>query len=292
MASFTKTGSPQEILGEYAGLQDLGAAAKAGGAPTVRVTSTVEDARERGFLAEPRLVSARATPAAAREFGKRLAYTHAYTGDLAPGEERPYGRAPSLVAGPQAPAFALGTSRLVTVPASHPQRTWGEFYASDRIEAFIPAAERNGCLSPSDIAVIEKLCERLRAGEFDAGEPALVTRGAALTHGDLWGGNVLWVSAESARTGAHGAESATGVTAVLIDPLSHAGAAETDLACLTVFGAPHVSDIYAGYNSVSPLAPGWEDRIGLHRMYMLMMHCALFGGSYGPQTVSQARVYA
>ena len=78
---------------------------------------------------------------------------------------------------------------------------------------------------------------------------------------------------------------------VLIDPVAHGGHAETDLATLTVFRAPYVEEIYAGYNAVSPLAPGWQHRIGLHSLPILILHAALFGGSYGAETLAAARPY-
>ncbi|MFQ9339021.1 MAG: fructosamine kinase family protein [Varibaculum sp.] len=49
--------------------------------------------------------------------------------------------------------------------------------------------------------------------------------------------------------------------------------------------------MYQGYNLVSPLASGWQERIGLHQIHMLAVHANLFGGSYGPHTVQLASQY-
>ena len=42
------------------------------------------------------------------------------------------------------------------------------------------------------------------------------------------------------------------------------------------FGA----DAFAGYESVSPLADGWRDRVDLHQIAPLVVHAIKFGGHY------------
>ena len=81
------------------------------------------------------------------------------------------------------------------------------------------------------------------------------------------------------------------VVGVLIDPAPSGGHAETDLAALGVFGQPYLEETYQGYNQVSPLASGWQERIGLHQIHMLAVHANLFGGSYGSHTVQLASQY-
>jgi fructosamine-3-kinase len=100
--------------------------------------------------------------------------------------------------------------------------------------------------------------ERCRAGDFDDDDPP--TR----IHGDLWSGNVMW----------------TANGAVLIDPAAHGGHRETDLAMLQLFGCPHLDEVLAGYQSVRPLRDGWRARVGLHQLYPLLAHVALFGSAY------------
>ncbi|WP_124040389.1 fructosamine kinase family protein [Neoactinobaculum massilliense] len=294
MRTYTKHAAPEEITAEYAGLMELGEAAEHGGAPTVRVMRREGSEMETALLAH-----ASPTRAAAEAFGRRLAHTHAY----APTGKRLFGQAPALLAGPNPPAYSMDPSRLHLVPADSEPRTWGEMYAADFIEPFIAPALRNGAFSQADAALMHRLADRVATGMFDAPQPALVTTDAALLHGDLWSGNVFWTTAASAREAARGTWNGTtdeteaegtagdGVVAVLIDPISHGGHAETDLAALTVFGAPFVDRIYAAYNEESPLADGWEERVGLHRIHMLVLHAALFGGGYGQETVAQARAY-
>lgn len=202
-----------------------------------------------------------ATPEAAYEFGSRLAVTHAY----APTGRRVFGEQPPTFPDEFDAVGHMGNALLTMVPAGSKARTFGEFYADDRL---LPYAD--GALTE----VIEQLAERLHDGVFDSPQPALVTTDAALIHGDLWSGNVIWSP-----------------QATLIDPACHGGHAESDLAQLGVFGAPFIDEIYAGYNAISPLADGWEERIGLHQLHILIIHAALFGGGYVAQTIRTARNY-
>ena len=103
----------------------------------------------------------------------------------------------------------------------------------------------------------------------------------ARLHGDLWAGNVLWDGSSQAQTGG-----------ALIDPMAHGGHAESDLAMLALFGYPYLDDVIAAYDELSPLADGWHERVGLHQLAPLLLHCVLFGGAYVAQTLGVARRYA
>lgn len=72
----------------------------------------------------------------------------------------------------------------------------------------------------------------------------------------------------------------TAAGVVLIDPAAHGGHRETDLAMLALFGCPHLDDVLDGYERAHPLRAGWRQRRGLHQLYPLLMHVALFGPSY------------
>ena len=76
---------------------------------------------------------------------------------------------------------------------------------------------------------------------------------------------------------------------VLIDPAAHGGHRETDLAMLALFGCAHLEAIRRGYQSVHPLAGNWRDRVGLHQLYPLLAHVALFGAGYERQSAQAAR---
>ena len=41
---------------------------------------------------------------------------------------------------------------------------------------------------------------------------------------------------------------------------------------------------FAAYAEVSPLAEGWEGRVGLHQLAPLVVHAIKFGGGYAGET--------
>jgi fructosamine-3-kinase len=67
----------------------------------------------------------------------------------------------------------------------------------------------------------------------------------------------------------------------MIDPAAHGGHAETDLAMLALFGAPHLVHVIAGYESVTPLRNGWRNRVLVHQLHPLAVHAAGHGRAYG-----------
>lgn len=179
-----------------------------------------------------------------------------------------------------APAFgappARWTSHGFIGPAESPlpmpleaSESWGAFYAEQRIRHLLRIGRSQG-LWAEETEVFERVAERLESGEFDDDRPP------ARIHGDLWAGNVLWT-----RRGA-----------VLIDPAAHGGHAETDLAMLLLFTAPHIARIIAAYDEAAPLADGWQERVGLHQLFPIMLHAVIFGGGYVMQSVETARKYA
>ncbi len=289
------------IAYEVAGLAWL-AEASDPGAPVVPVLD-----HGATWLEEPRLVSVAPTPRAAEDFGRALAHTHAagasHLGAPPPGFEGDgwMGEAHlSLLQEPknanEANEYDACSSRAskVTDPGSHVSGevgrgpapassrgdSWGAFYARERIAPYVD----DRTFTAAERALIEKLCERLESGVLDHSQPRLVEEaksrqsniGAARTHGDLWSGNVMW----------------TPEGAVLIDPAAQGGHAEEDLAALAVFGCPHYERILAAYNEASPLEDGWRERVALHQMHIIMIHCAVFGRSYVTDAVRIARRYA
>ncbi|MFB4303226.1 fructosamine kinase family protein [Actinomadura sp. NTSP31] len=143
-------------------------------------------------------------------------------------------------------------------------RGWPRWYAERRLEPFLRRGERH--LSADDVRLVERVMERV---EELAGPPEPPSR----IHGDLWSGNVQW----------------TGDRALLIDPAAHGGHRETDLAMMALFGTPHLDRIIAAYDEVAPLADGWRARVPLHQLHPLLVHVALFGGSYRTSMVEAAR---
>ncbi|MEZ4709314.1 MAG: fructosamine kinase family protein [Caldilineaceae bacterium] len=117
-----------------------------------------------------------------------------------------------------------------------PADNWPEFFWTRRVEPHLRGAVDEGRL-PIEIATqIEQLGSRLT--EL-CGPPVAPT----LLHGDSHQNNFI--------SSPHGA--------VLIDPAVYYGHPEMDLAYVDVF-APVSDELYAGYQEMMPVAPGFEQR--------------------------------
>lgn len=158
-----------------------------------------------------------------------------------------------------APGYGLEHDNYI---ATLPQRgfapvaTWPSFYFEHRLA---PMAEHAESKVPGSglRGRIDALGPRLPRLVHDDASPARL-------HGDLWGGNL------------HGDEAGA---PALIDPAVYGGHREMDLAMMRLFGG-FSSRVFAAYEEVMPLAPGAEGRTGLHQLYPLLVHVALFGAGY------------
>ncbi|MFI5959667.1 fructosamine kinase family protein [Cryptosporangium sp. NPDC051539] len=192
----------------------------------------------------------RATTSGAEVFGRQLATLHA-------------SGAPTF--GAEADGF------LATLPLTNtPEPDWPTFYVKHRCLPFLRLARDAGALSAAQTSTIEAALGRLPDA---AGPPEPPAR----LHGDLWSGNVL----PGRVDGADGWW--------LVDPAAYGGHRETDLAMLALFGAPHLDRVMDAYQEATPLAEGWRERVGLHQLHPLLVHCVLFGGSYASRAVAAAR---
>lgn len=261
--TFTKSGP--DPLGEAAGLRWLAQAEPAGGARVARVLAV--DAQR---LEIEHIEQCSPSGRAARAFGKALAHTHA--------EGAAWWGCPP--AGWQGPAWVGESHTPLVLAAAEAADTWGEFYARDRIECFARLLRDTGTIDEQAARTFQRLTARLSRGDLDAAQPRLLSAAGhrvARLHGDIWTGNVLY---DDGPTGA-----------ALIDPMAHGGHAETDLATLSVFGFPHLKEVYAGYAEESPLADGWQDRIELHQLAIVIMHAHMFGGGYVESSLRLASRY-
>ncbi|MEU9976854.1 fructosamine kinase family protein [Streptomyces sp. NPDC051014] len=192
---------------------------------------------------------------AAIRFGQDLAALHAAGAGG-------FGAAP-----PDGPRDAwIGTAPMRNEPGGD----WPHWYAEHRVLPYLRTAVDRGTLRPGEAAVVERVCERLP--EL-AGPPEPPAR----LHGDLWNGNVLWGADGRVR---------------LIDPAAHGGHRETDLAMLRLFGCPYLDLVLKGYQEMAPLAAGWAERVGVHQLFPLLVHTALFGRGYAEQTLETSRTIA
>jgi fructosamine-3-kinase len=136
------------------------------------------------------------------------------------------------------------------------QDNWDEFFASQRLGYQFQLANARGGRFPGQQRLLAKLPEILNHQP----KPSIV-------HGDLWGGNAGFTS--------------SGVP-VIFDPATYWGDREVDLAMTELFGGfPRA--FYAGYESVYPLAAGYQRRKTVYNLYHLLNHYNLFGGSYENQ---------
>lgn len=247
MDGFVKTRAdapPGFFAAEAAGLRWL---ADAGGVRVVRVRDV---GAHRIVLEDVR--AGRPDAASASAFGEGLATMHDAGAEA-------FGAPPSGWSGPN----FIGRREQ---PSAH-ERTWGAFYARDRVLYFVEQALRTGGLTAAQADPVRAACEHITAGAFDEADPP------ARIHGDLWAGNVLW--------------SPDGV--VLIDPAAHGGHRETDLAMLALFGCPFLEQVYEGYERRHPLRPGWRARVPMHQLHPLAVHAVGHGPAYGAALADAAR---
>jgi len=146
-----------------------------------------------------------------------------------------------------------------------PAPTWAEFFATKRVLPYLKLARDRGHASAEHAQAIEGVLGKV-AGLVPDEPPARL-------HGDLWNGNVLWGSDGRAR---------------LIDPAAYGGHREMDLAMLALFGLPHLQQMTDAYQSLTPLADGWEERLALHQLFPLLTHAAMFGGGYAARAAGVA----
>jgi fructosamine-3-kinase len=126
---------------------------------------------------------------------------------------------------------------------------WPDWFAERRLLPYLRHSVDNGALDHSDAALVEAAVARIDRLSGPA-EPA----------------------------------------ARLHDPAAHGGHRETDLATLQLFGgAPYLAEIIAGYQEQFPLADGWQDRVPLHQLHLLLVHTTLFGRGFRGAVLAAAR---
>lgn len=219
------------------------------GGPPLPAVRAVDDA---GITLE-RIAAGQPTPQAARELGRGLARMHA-------------AGAPAFGAPPPGVTAESGWIGDLPMPYAN-RRSFAHFWATDRLAYTALIAHDRGGLTTTELRAVQRFSAELLSGQREIGPEVSPAR----VHGDLWAGNVVW--------GADG-------RAWLIDPAAHGGHPESDLAMLALFGCPHLDQIRRGYHDVAELPAGWRDRIGLHQAWPLLVHAALFGGTYGAEAVA------
>ncbi|MHA2789735.1 fructosamine kinase family protein [Corynebacterium sp. S7] len=215
-----------------------------------RVVQVVRLDVEANTLTLRRLDRARPTAEAARWAGAELAKIHAAGAPA-------FGSPPE---GWEGPNF-IGRIRQECTPTNR----WAPFYTSQRVLPFAEAAAKNGSLSADGLMLVKRACAAIENEDADA----VVSR----IHGDLWSGNLMF-----SPDGPH-----------FIDPSAHGGHAHTDLAMLSLFGVSHFEELVEGYETVTPLEPGWRERIPVHQLHPLAVHTLTHGSGYERELEKAAR---
>lgn len=141
------------------------------------------------------------------------------------------------------------------------------FFSEQRLLFQGRMARSAGRLRSSDLDDLDSLCARL--------QDLIPEQAPSLLHGDLWSGNVLFCA-----DGPY-----------LIDPACYWGWPEADLAMTTLFGR-FDNSFYESYQSISPLPPGFEERISLYNLYHLLNHLNIFGRTYHSEVVAVLRRFS
>ena len=147
---------------------------------------------------------------------------------------------------------------------------WPSFYWQNRLLYQFQLAEKAGYIDSSTQRLFKN---------FEANYSKIISGSEntiSLLHGDLWSGNVL--SDENGLP-------------VIIDPAVYYGDREAEFGMITLFGG-FDARAHASYNSIYPLADGFEDRLDLYRLYHIMNHLNLFGRSYLQQMISIIKKYS
>jgi fructosamine-3-kinase len=145
--------------------------------------------------------------------------------------------------------------------ASIPQRNnlqpnWINFFIEERLEPLVGKAYFDKLIPLDFLKRFQEIYPKI--------ESIFPTEKPALLHGDLWSGNVI-----STKSG----------EPCLIDPAVYFGHREMDLAFSQLFGG-FDKLFYESYESVFPLEPGFESRMGVYNLYPLLVHLNLFGSAY------------
>ncbi len=141
---------------------------------------------------------------------------------------------------------------------NHQFDDWLDFFIEQRLEPMLGKAYFDRLIPLDFLKKFQAIYPKLES-IFPKERPALL-------HGDIWSGNVI-CDGEGQPC--------------LIDPAVYYGHREMDMAFSRLFGG-FDSRFYEAYDSIVPLEPGFESRMGIYNLYPLLVHLNLFGTAYLP----------
>lgn len=138
------------------------------------------------------------------------------------------------------------------------QYNWTLFLGQMRIMPMAKICYDKGLISMQTVERLEGLCRDM----YKRIDISLIT--PSLLHGDMWGGNILF--------------NITG--AAVIDPAIYFGDKEMELAFIKLFDT-FGETFFEAYAEAHPLSDDfYETKVPLYQIYPLLVHVALYGGSY------------
>lgn len=140
---------------------------------------------------------------------------------------------------------------------------WRESRLGHQLSLYARGADADDPVLRLGDQLMNRLEERLSAPD----EPAV------LLHGDLWSGN---------------AAADEGGAPVIFDPASYYGHREAEFGMMRLFGG-FSSRCEEAYREVWPLAPGYDERIPVYRLYHELNHLNLFGSVYHAKCLATLR---
>jgi len=138
------------------------------------------------------------------------------------------------------------------------QYNWTLFLGQIRIMPMARECYDRGNISWKTVERLEGLCRDMyKRIDISSITPSLL-------HGDLWNGNILF--------------NMNGAT--VIDPALYFGDREMELAFILLFNT-FGETFFSAYEEVHPVSDGVHDvKVPLYQIYPLLVHVALYGGSY------------
>ncbi|OOG69614.1 fructosamine kinase family protein [Algoriphagus sp. A40] len=160
----------------------------------------------------------------------------------------------------KAKKFGLETDNYIASlhQKNHQFDTWLDFFIEQRLEPMLGRSYFDRLIPLDFLKKFQAIYPKLDS-IFPKEKPVLL-------HGDLWSGNVI-CDGEGQPC--------------LIDPAVYYGHREMDLAFSRLFGG-FDSRFYEAYDSINPLEPDFESRMGIYNLYPLLVHLNLFGTAYLP----------